>query len=95
MKKKLGQLELKKVTIANLNEQEMAGVRGGTTPATPTIIDSVALSLAGYSVGVEQSWFNCNTPDPYATVTQRMVTYPDQTEPVCELPAAYVYGVRP
>lgn len=102
MQRSLGKLELKKTRIANLNEEELDSVRGGTTPATPVFsaiatsswgcIGSIAGTVASYSTGQEQSWWNCGG-DPHAGNSDKIITNPDGT-PACLLPEVIIYGLR-
>lgn len=100
MKRSLGKLELKKTRIANLNEDELDSVRGGTTPALSALaasswqcvggsIAAATATIGAYSVGQEQSWWNCPTQQGNS---DKFATNPDGTMG-CLLEPAYVYGV--
>ncbi|MDR0231250.1 MAG: class I lanthipeptide [Dysgonamonadaceae bacterium] len=58
-KKKLKKLTLRKEEIVNLNDYEMNVVQGGgSSLACVTAVS--AFSIAGYSLGKEESWWNCD-----------------------------------
>lgn len=62
MEKKLKKLVLKKEEIVNLNDYEMNVMRGGTGSVCETISIATVVSgliIAGYTLGKEESWWNC------------------------------------
>lgn len=57
-RKKLKRLSLKKEEIVNLNEYQMEQMKGGSSYVC-SFIASVELTIATYSLGKDESWWNC------------------------------------
>lgn len=90
MAQKLKKLQLKKTEIANLNDEQMFKIQGGSTMICGyTIAVSIATISATVSItydyGGDASWWNCD--DDNMTASERMINGN------CYLPTAHVYSI--
>ena len=102
-KKKLKKLVLKKEEIVNLNDFQMGQMKGGSSvPCSSagcagSVIASITLSIEVYSLGKEESWWNCppsKQKNCMTNVSDKWVHFPDGSKS-CEIPEVDIYGHRP
>ncbi|MGV8090709.1 MAG: class I lanthipeptide [Mangrovibacterium sp.] len=89
--KKLKKLQLKKETIANLNDHEMNLVKGGSSYVC-SVISAVSATVASvvesYNYGEDQSWWGCEPQQP----SERIITDQDGNQH-CLISDVYGYGM--
>lgn len=85
---KLKKLQLRKTEIANLNDDQMFGIQGGSSAPCgyiSAVTAVTALTVETYNLGKENSAWTCD--DPYKTVSEAFV------DGACLLPEVNVYSV--
>jgi len=90
--KKLKKLQLKKETIANLNDYEMGLIKGGSSyvcSVISAVSATVASAVESYNYGEDHSWWNC-PPDPQPS--ERIITDQDGNQH-CLISDVYGYGM--